>query len=68
VTTERGEVEVKDTLKGRSDEASEYVALEQLSRSPQGGFTSTVEGSTLTHEERAAKLRLVVETAEQVWG
>ena len=68
VTTKRGALEDKDTLKRRIDEASRYVPLEQLCLSPQCGFSSTVEGNTLTAEEQAAKLRLVVETAAEVWG
>jgi 5-methyltetrahydropteroyltriglutamate--homocysteine methyltransferase len=68
VTTKRGELEDKDTLKRRIDEASKYVPLEQLCLSPQCGFSSTVEGNALTTEQQAAKLRLVVETAAEVWG
>ncbi|HEY6031436.1 MAG TPA: 5-methyltetrahydropteroyltriglutamate--homocysteine S-methyltransferase, partial [Gaiellaceae bacterium] len=68
VTTKTGELEDKDTLKRRIDEASEYVPLEQLCLSPQCGFSSTVEGNELTEEQERAKLRLVVETAEEVWG
>jgi 5-methyltetrahydropteroyltriglutamate--homocysteine methyltransferase len=68
VTTKRGELESKDTLKRRIDEASKYVPLGQLCLSPQCGFSSTVEGNTLTAAEQAAKLRLVVETAAEVWG
>jgi len=68
VTTKRGELESKDDLKRRIDEAAEYVPLEQLCLSPQCGFSSTVEGNTLTYDEQVAKLRLVVETAAEVWG
>jgi 5-methyltetrahydropteroyltriglutamate--homocysteine methyltransferase len=68
VTTKRGELESKDTLKRRIDEAAKYVPLEQLCLSPQCGFSSTVEGNVLTPDEQAAKLRLVVETASEVWG
>ena len=68
VTTKRGELEDKDTLKRRIDEASKYVPLDQLCLSPQCGFSSTVEGNALTDEEQVAKLRLVVETAAEVWG
>jgi 5-methyltetrahydropteroyltriglutamate--homocysteine methyltransferase len=68
VTTKRGALEDKDALKRRIDEAARYVPLEQLSLSPQCGFSSTVEGNSLTLEEQAAKLRLVVETAAEVWG
>jgi 5-methyltetrahydropteroyltriglutamate--homocysteine methyltransferase len=68
VTTKRGELESKDTLKRRIDEAAKYVPLDQLCLSPQCGFSSTVEGNVLTPDEQAAKLRLVVETAAEVWG
>ncbi len=68
VTTKRGELESKDDLKRRIDEASRYVPLEQLCLSPQCGFSSTVEGNVLTLDEEMAKLRLVVETAAEVWG
>jgi 5-methyltetrahydropteroyltriglutamate--homocysteine methyltransferase len=67
VTTKRGQLEDKDDLKRRIDEASKYVALEQLCLSPQCGFSSTVEGNALTFDEQVAKLRLVVETAAEVW-
>jgi methionine synthase II (cobalamin-independent) len=68
VTTKRGELERKDDLKRRIEEASRYVPLEQLCLSPQCGFSSTVEGNDLTIDEERAKLRLVVETAAEVWG
>jgi 5-methyltetrahydropteroyltriglutamate--homocysteine methyltransferase len=68
VTTKRGELESKDDLKRRIDEASEYVDLDQLCLSPQCGFSSTVEGNKVTREQQADKLRLVVETAREVWG
>ena len=68
VTTKRGDLEQKDDLKRRIDEASQYVPLEQLCLSPQCGFSSTVEGNVLTRDEQIAKLRLIVETAEEVWG
>jgi 5-methyltetrahydropteroyltriglutamate--homocysteine methyltransferase len=55
-------------LKRRIDEAARYVPLEQLCLSPQCGFSSTVDGNALTAEEQAAKLRLVVEAAREVWG
>jgi methionine synthase II (cobalamin-independent) len=61
-------LESKDDLKRRIDEASKFVDLDQLCLSPQCGFSSTVEGNNLTQEEEVAKLRLVVETAEEVWG
>jgi 5-methyltetrahydropteroyltriglutamate--homocysteine methyltransferase len=68
VTTKRPELESKDDLKRRIDEASRYVPLEQLCLSGQCGFSSTVEGNNLTVEEEIAKLRLIVETASEVWG
>ncbi|MEJ3748242.1 5-methyltetrahydropteroyltriglutamate--homocysteine S-methyltransferase [Actinomycetes bacterium KLBMP 9797] len=68
VTTKRGELESKDALKRRIDEAAKYVPLEQLCLSPQCGFSSTVEGNALSHDEQMAKLRLIVETAAEVWG
>jgi len=68
VTTKSGELEDKDTLKRRIDEAAKFVPLEQICLSPQCGFSSTVEGNELTVEQEAAKLRLVVETAQEVWG
>ena len=68
VTTKKGALESKDDLKRRIDEAARHIPLEQLCLSPQCGFSSTFEGNDLTDEEQAAKLRLVVETAEEVWG
>ncbi len=68
VTSKRADLESKDNLKRRIDEAAQYVPLEQLCLSPQCGFSSTVDGNALTVEEEKAKLRLVVETAREVWG
>lgn len=68
VTTKFGEMESKDTLKRRIDEASKYAPLEQLCLSPQCGFSSTVHGNNIAVEAQRAKLRLVVETAAEVWG
>jgi 5-methyltetrahydropteroyltriglutamate--homocysteine methyltransferase len=68
VTTKRGELESKDELKRRIEEASKYAPLEQLCLSPQCGFSSTVEGNSLTEEEQWAKLALIVEVADEVWG
>jgi 5-methyltetrahydropteroyltriglutamate--homocysteine methyltransferase len=68
VTTKRGELERKDDLKRRIEEAARYVPLDQLCLSPQCGFSSTVEGNAITIEDEIAKLRLVVETADEVWG
>ena len=68
VTTKRGELESKDELKRRIEEASAFVPIEQLCLSPQCGFASTREGNDLSYEQEVAKLRLVVETADEVWG
>jgi 5-methyltetrahydropteroyltriglutamate--homocysteine methyltransferase len=68
VTSKFGRLENKDDLKRRIDEAAEFVPLEQLCLSPQCGFSSTVEGNNLTRDEQIAKLALIVETAEEVWG
>lgn len=68
VTTKLGELESKDDLKHRIDEAAKYVPLEQLCLSPQCGFSSTVHGNDIAVEAQRAKLRLVVETAQEVWG
>jgi 5-methyltetrahydropteroyltriglutamate--homocysteine methyltransferase len=68
VTTKRPELESKDELKRRIDEAAKYLPFEQLCLSGQCGFSSTVEGNNLTVDEEIAKLRLIVETAAEVWG
>ena len=67
VTTKRGELESKDDLKRRIDQAARYVPIDQLCLSPQCGFSSTVEGNRITYGDEVAKLRLVVETAAEVW-
>ena len=68
VTTKFGEMESKDALKRRIDEASKYAPLEQLALSPQCGFSSTVHGNNIAVEAQRSKLKLVVETAREVWG
>ncbi|WP_375489838.1 5-methyltetrahydropteroyltriglutamate--homocysteine S-methyltransferase [uncultured Jatrophihabitans sp.] len=68
VTTKRPELESKDNLKRRIDEAAKYVPLDQLCLSGQCGFSSTVEGNDLTLDDEIAKLSLIVETAAEVWG
>jgi 5-methyltetrahydropteroyltriglutamate--homocysteine methyltransferase len=68
VTTKRGELESKDLLKRRIEEAAKYAPIEQLCLSPQCGFSSTFEGNELSENEQWAKLRLIVELAEEVWG
>ncbi len=68
VTTKRPELESKDDLKRRIDEAARYVPLEQICLSGQCGFSSTVEGNALTYDQQVAKLRLIVDTAQDIWG
>jgi 5-methyltetrahydropteroyltriglutamate--homocysteine methyltransferase len=68
VTTKSGALESKDDLKRRIDAASRHVPLEQLALSPQCGFSSGIGGNTMDVEGEIAKLRLVVETAREVWG
>jgi 5-methyltetrahydropteroyltriglutamate--homocysteine methyltransferase len=68
ITSKSGTLEKKDDIKRRIDEAARYVALDQLCLSPQCGFASTEEGNVLTEDEQWAKLRLVVEIADEVWG
>ena len=68
VTTKFGAMESKDDLKRRIDEAARYAPMEQLALSPQCGFSSTVHGNDIAVEAQRAKLRLVIETAQEVWG
>jgi 5-methyltetrahydropteroyltriglutamate--homocysteine methyltransferase len=68
VTTKTGDLEKAEDIKRRIDEASRYVALEQLALSPQCGFSSTVLGNNITVEAELAKLSLVVNVAHDVWG
>ena len=68
VTTKFGQLESKDALKRRIDEAARYAPLEQLALSPQCGFSSTVHGNNIAVQAQRDKLRLVVETAAEVWG
>ena len=68
VSTKVGQLESKDDLKRRIDQAAKLVPLEQLCLSPQCGFSSTVHGNDIALESQAAKLRLVIETAREVWG
>ena len=67
VTSKKRTLESKDDLKRRLDEASKYIPLEQVCLSPQCGFSSTVDGNALSIDDQIAKLRLVVETAREVW-
>ena len=68
VSSKTGKLESKDSIKRRIDEATKYVALDQLALSPQCGFASTEEGNVLAEDEQWAKLRMVVELADEVWG
>ena len=68
VTTKTGRLEIKDAIKRRIDEATKYISLDQLCLSPQCGFASTEEGNVLAEDEQWAKLRMIVELAEEVWG
>ncbi|MEJ2378858.1 MAG: 5-methyltetrahydropteroyltriglutamate--homocysteine S-methyltransferase [Pseudolabrys sp.] len=68
VTSKTGRLESKDAIKRRIDEATKYISLDQLCLSPQCGFASTEEGNTLAEDEQWAKLRMIVELAEEVWG
>jgi methionine synthase II (cobalamin-independent) len=68
VTTKSGQLESKEEIKQRIDEAARFVPLEQLALSPQCGFSSGIGGNAMTIAEEMAKLRLVVEIAQEVWG
>jgi 5-methyltetrahydropteroyltriglutamate--homocysteine methyltransferase len=68
VTTKLGELESKDDLKRRIDEAARHVPLDRLCLSPQCGFSSTHHGNALSQDDQWRKLERVVEVAEEVWG
>src|SRR3990170_1270258 len=68
VSTKLPELETRDQLKRRIDEAARYVPLDQLCLSPQCGFSSTVHGNDIMRDAQTAKLKLVAETAREVWG
>src|SRR5579863_10210102 len=68
VTTKTGQLESKDAIKRRLEEAAKFTSLDQLALSPQCGFASTEEGNTLAEEEEWAKLKMIVEIAQDVWG
>ncbi|HTS41880.1 MAG TPA: 5-methyltetrahydropteroyltriglutamate--homocysteine S-methyltransferase [Xanthobacteraceae bacterium] len=68
VTTKSGALESKDVIKRRIEEAAKYADLDQLCLSGQCGFASTEEGNTLTEDEQWAKLKMIVEVAQEVWG
>jgi len=68
ITTKTGELESKDDVKRRIHEAAQYVDLDQLCLSGQCGFSSTVDGNAITMDDQKAKLNLIVEIAQDVWG
>jgi len=68
VTTKLGDMEAADDVKRRIGEAARYAPLDQLALSPQCGFSSTVHGNDIEVEQQAAKLRLVLDVARDVWG
>jgi 5-methyltetrahydropteroyltriglutamate--homocysteine methyltransferase len=68
VTTKRGELERKDDLKRRIEDAARFIDIDQLCLSPQCGFSSTKEGNDLSQQQQWDKLALIVETAQEVWG
>ncbi len=68
VTSKSGRLEPKDELKRRIEQAAKFIPLEQLCLSPQCGFASTEEGNILAEDEQWAKLRMIVDIAEEVWG
>ena len=68
VTSKKPQLEAKGDIKRRIEEAAKYADIDQLCLSPQCGFSSTLDGNSLTLEQQIAKLRLVVEIAEEVWG
>jgi 5-methyltetrahydropteroyltriglutamate--homocysteine methyltransferase len=68
VTTKRPAMETKDELKRRIEEANRYAPIEQLALSPQCGFSSGIGGNAMTVDDEMAKLKLVVDTAREVWG
>ncbi len=68
VTTKLGELENPDDVKRRIDEAAKFAPLEQLALSPQCGFSSTVHGNEVSFAQQRAKLQLVIDVAQDVWG
>ncbi len=68
ITSKTGKLESGDEIKRRIEQAAKFVPLDQLCLSPQCGFASTEEGNVLTEDEQWAKLRMIVEIAEEVWG
>jgi 5-methyltetrahydropteroyltriglutamate--homocysteine methyltransferase len=68
VSSKTGALESRDDLRRRIDEASKFIAPEQLCLSPQCGFASTEEGNVLSEDEQWAKLAMIVELTHEVWG
>jgi 5-methyltetrahydropteroyltriglutamate--homocysteine methyltransferase len=68
ITSKSGTLEKKDDVKRRIDEATKFADLDQFCLSPQCGFASTEEGNVLTEDQQWAKMREIVELAEEVWG
>jgi 5-methyltetrahydropteroyltriglutamate--homocysteine methyltransferase len=68
VTSKSGTLEKKADIKRRIEEATKHVALAQLALSPQCGFASTEEGNILAEDEQWAKLKMITELADEVWG
>jgi len=68
VTSKTGQLEGKDAIKRRIEEAAKFTSLDQLALSPQCGFASTEEGNLLAEDEEWAKLNMIVEVAKEVWG
>ena len=68
VTSKTGELENKQDIINRIQEAAQYVDINQLCLSPQCGFASTEEGNVLTEDEQWRKLEFIREIAEEVWG
>ena len=68
VTSKSGRLESKDKIKRRIEQAAKFVPLDQLCLSPQCGFASTEEGNILAEDEQWAKLKMIVEVAQEVWG
>ena len=68
VTSKSGRLESKDEIKRRIEQAAKFIPLDQLCLSPQCGFASTEEGNTLAEDEQWAKLKMIVEVANEVWG
>jgi len=68
VTTKTSALESKDAIKRRIEQAAKFVDIDQLCLSPQCGFASTEEGNVLAEDDEWAKLRMIVEIADEVWG